>query len=368
VLLVGDCVEQMRTLEANSVDAIVTDPPYGLEFMGKAWDGFGTPLGFQTWSEQWAREAFRVLKPGGHLLAFGGTRMYHRLAAGIEDAGFEIRDTLMWLYGSGFPKSLDVSKAIDKAAGAEREVVGFKGGVAAVSESGIGAAAVGVKQQAIQVSITAPSTEAAKKWQGWGTALKPAVEPIVLARKPLIGTVAENVLTHGTGALNIDASRIDGVPPSKPNPELGVKESITYGFGTGTGRNGEMSDASGRWPANILLDEEAAALLDEQSVGASRFFYVAKASRSERNFGLGRNIHPTVKPVDLMRYLIRLVTPKGGTVLDPFMGSGTTAVAAIQEGANWIGCEREPEYVAIIEARIAAAQPGMGLNLEEDRQ
>jgi site-specific DNA-methyltransferase (adenine-specific) len=390
----------MKTLEANSVDAIVTDPPYGLEFMGKAWDGFGTPLGFQTWSEQWAREAFRVLKPGGHLLAFGGTRMYHRLAAGIEDAGFEIRDTLMWLYGSGFPKSLDVSKAIDKAAGANREVIGFKGGVAAVSQSGIGAAAVGVKQQGIQVSITAPSTEAAKKWQGWGTALKPAVEPIVLARKPLIGTVAENVLTHGTGALNIDASRIG----TEDKFGGGAKAVSIYGSDGNyqPGPNAFVaSQKGGRWPANILLDEEAAALLDEQSGesnstmhyrsrketmpgygggwgpdltnrgindtgGASRFFYVAKASRSERNKGLERNIHPTVKPVDLMRYLIRLVTPKGGTVLDPFMGSGTTAVAAIQEGANWIGCEREPEYVAIIEARIAAAQPGMGLHLEED--
>ena len=347
-LLVGDCVEQMKTLEANSVDAIVTDPPYGLEFMGKAWDGFGTPLGFQTWSEQWAREAFRVLKPGGHLLAFGGTRMYHRLAAGVEDAGFEIRDTLMWLYGSGFPKSHNL-----------------KG-----------------------------------EWQGWGTALKPAVEPIVLARKPLIGTVAENVLTHGTGALNIDASRI-GTEQSY-NPDHHKSGGSGYG---GYGQ-GFKTAASGRWPANILLDEAAAALLDKQSGiqrdgiavkrrgsnfetnvygagigkypfgtadqgyggsgGASRFFYVAKASRAERNKGLERNIHPTVKPIDLMRYLIRLVTPKGGTVLDPFMGSGTTAVAAIEEGVNWIGCEREPEYVAIIEARIAAAQPGMGLNLGED--
>jgi site-specific DNA-methyltransferase (adenine-specific) len=248
----------------------------------------------------------------------------------------------------------------------------------------------------------------------------------------LIGTVAANVLTHGTGALNIDASRIEGVPPSVPNPALNTVEPRAYNFATGKGRNGQMSQSSGRWPANILLDEEAAALLDEQSGvsvspapyrntdssgqsvfgvggvshdrefgdsgGASRFFYVAKASRSERNAGVDRlpkgrraglqgsdkdglldplsekwrtapsgNIHPTVKPVDLMRYLIRLVTPKGGTVLDPFMGSGTTAVAAIGEGANWIGCEREPEYVAIIEARIAAAQPGMGLNLEEER-
>ena len=479
MLLVGDCVEQMKTLEANSVDAIVTDPPYGLEFIGKAWDGFGTPLGFQTWSEQWAREAFRVLKPGGHLLAFGGTRMYHRLAAGIEDAGFEIRDTLMWLYGSGFPKSLDVSKAIDKmdakdeqqarryrftewvrSTGATAQQIDQVTGtvmgshytthlsqpavmtrehleacrhllgqipewverecdirsvesrnfaareVTGVRDVPIGHAFAGEvygnTSDSKEVNITAPSTDAAKKWQGWGTALKPAVEPIVLARKPLIGTVAENVLTHGTGALNIDASRIVGAPPSVPQPSFGAKEPTVYNFATGQGRNGEMSLASGRWPANILMDEAAAAMLDEQSGvskspapygdtvsgeksmfgigglnhskefgdfgGASRFFYVAKASRSERNKGLERNIHPTVKPVDLMRYLIRLVTPKGGTVLDPFMGSGTTAVAAIEEGVNWIGCEREPEYVAIIEARIAAAQPGMGLNLEEDAQ
>jgi site-specific DNA-methyltransferase (adenine-specific) len=420
----------MRTLEANSVDAIVTDPPYGLEFMGKAWDGFGTPLGFQTWSEQWAREAYRVLKPGGHLLAFGGTRMYHRLAAGIEDAGFEIRDTMMWLYGSGFPKSLDVSKAIDKAAGAEREVIGSRAltGNGKTMKSGFhqpDGSGAGETAKAELHYFTAPSTEAAKKWEGWGTALKPAVEPIVLARKPLIGTVAENVLTHGTGALNIDASRIG----TEDKFGGGAKAVSIYGSDGNyqPGPNAFVaSQKGGRWPANILLDEEAAALLDEQSGGASRFFYVAKASRSERNAGLDgfkavrratgygsirqpkcnvcgsrsvdwektlsrtpscghndfayveqtsegkypgnpeRNIHPTVKPVDLMRYLIRLVTPKGGTVLDPFMGSGTTAVAAIGEGVNWIGCEREPEYVAIIEARIAAAQPGMGLNLEED--
>ena len=479
MILAGDCIEQMKTLEADSVDAIVTDPPYGLEFMGKDWDGFGTPLGFQTWTEQWAREALRVLKPGGHLLAFGGTRMYHRLAAGIEDAGFEIRDTLMWLYGSGFPKSLDVSKAIDKVNGqtgslfkftgwmrttgltarqineatgtqmgnhylthptqpaiptpeiwatlrplcadvpawvdelvariaAEREVVGhFKsslGGTVAAGERNLD---IIKKHRNKVVPLTTPATDEAKRWQGWGTALKPAVEPIVLARKPLIGTVAENVLTHGTGALNIDASRI------------GMKGERISPFGTPTNaRAGIMHSTSeprdpkkvanaiakaqnlGRWPANILLDEAAAALLDEQSGvsksvqtevntkpsdspflasqwsrgqshgdtgGASRFFYVAKASRSERNKGLERNIHPTVKPVDLMRYLIRLVTPKGGTVLDPFLGSGTTAVAAIEEGVAWIGCEREPEYLEIIKARVAAAQPGMGLTLEEGR-
>ncbi len=442
-LLIGDCIEQMRTLEAESVDAIVTDPPYGLEFMGKEWDGFGTPLGFQTWSEQWAREALRVLKPGGHLLAFGGTRMYHRLAAGIEDAGFEIRDTLMWLYGSGFPKSLDVSKAIDKAAGAERDEwetlpMQAKGEVGEISKNRrcavcLKALASGNPCQCDRA--TAPSTESAKKWQGWGTALKPAVEPIVLARKPLIGTVAENVLTHGTGALNIDASRIgtDGGGTNCNTRDAtgqctGHQES-NGSLGGGIMRHGQNTNA-GRWPANILLDEEAAAMLDEQSGvsasqrsergagktktatygewgttdetmrghsdagGASRFFYVAKASRSERNAGLDglesretgslggsqsgdlnrnhkpttrANIHPTVKPVALMKYLIRLVVPKGGVVLDPFLGSGTTAVAAIEEGVEWIGCEREPEYVEIIKARVAAAQPGMGLALEGER-
>ncbi len=439
-LLIGDCIEQMKTLEADSVDAIVTDPPYGLEFMGKEWDGFGTPLGFQTWSEQWAREALRVLKPGGHLLAFGGTRMYHRLAAGIEDAGFEIRDTLMWLYGSGFPKSLDVSKAIDKAAGAERQEwktlpMQAKGEVGEISKNRrcavcLKALASGNPCQCDRA--TAPSTEAAKKWQGWGTALKPAVEPIVLARKPLIGTVAANVLTHGTGALNIDASRIRYLS-ERERAEVNARTgpNSRYRPQTGGGVTGAMSALGerhtddvtsplGRWPANILLDEEAAALLDEQSGvsaspapyfqqtkskginapetrndvqsshhgdtgGASRFFYVAKASRSERNAGLEGmeqdfrerdngfsssisdtknprgNIHPTVKPVALMKYLIRLVVPKGGVVLDPFLGSGTTAVAAIEEGVEWIGCEREPEYVEIIKARVAAAQPGMDL-------
>ena len=399
MILAGDCIEQMKTLEADSVDAIVTDPPYGLEFMGKDWDGFGTPLGFQTWTEQWAREALRVLKPGGHLLAFGGTRMYHRLAAGIEDAGFEIRDTLMWLYGSGFPKSLDVSKAIDKAAGAEREVVGsyIVGGTAAqgkrkgraAADSDEGSAAGATKE----LNITAPSTEAAKKWQGWGTALKPAVEPIVLARKPLIGTVADNVLTHGTGAINIDASRIGTAGGTQRNGEADTKNAAGWRNLKG---HGIQAINAGRWPANILLDEAAAALLDEQSGvsksgaagkkgssgfaggydgaydipygdsgGASRFFYVAKASRSERNKGLESNIHPTVKPVQLMRYLIRLVTPKGGTVLDPFLGSGTTAVAAIEEGVAWIGCEREAEYLDIIHARVSAAQPGLGLTLND---
>lgn len=404
MIIHGDCVEVMRGMDAETVDAIVTDPPYGLEFMGKAWDGFGTPLGFQTWTEQWAREALRVLKPGGHLLAFGGTRMYHRLAAGIEDAGFEIRDTLMWLYGSGFPKSLDVSKAIDKAAGAEREVIGSRPltGNGKTMKSGFhqpdGTGAGETVKEHLHM-FTAPATDAAKKWQGWGTALKPAVEPIVLARKPLIGTVADNVLKHGTGALNIDASRIG----TEKRALRDARNTVTPSqFGSMGGSKAIGETNLGRWPANILLDEAAAAMLDEQSGnlavnkvafyryrengadgpsvglsgtkyapngygdsgGASRFFYVAKASRAERNKGLERNIHPTVKPVQLMRYLIRLVAHKDAVILDPFLGSGTTAVAAIEEGVKWIGCERESEYVEIAKARVAATQPGIGLGLD----
>ena len=365
MLLVGDCVEQMRTLDAERVDAVITDPPYGLTFMGKDWDNYGTPLGFQQWTAQWAAEAYRVLKPGGYLLAFGGTRTYHRLAAGVEDAGFEIRDCLLWLYGSGFPKSLNL-----------------KG-----------------------------------EWEGWGTALKPAVEPIVMARKPLIGTVAENVQRYGTGAININATRV-GTEERVNNPGGISTANGVYGIRFG---NIEGNTVNGRWPANVLLDEEAAAMLDEQSGesvsqaammqagpesegwglhtrqpgvrghndsgGASRFFYVAKAARGERNFGLdgfntevagtgalrdgGReskpraNTHPTVKPVALMAYLIRMVARKGSVILDPFMGSGTTAVAAIQEGVAWIGCEREAEYVKIIEGRTAVAQAGLGLTLAE---
>ena len=333
-LINSDCVVAMKEMADDSVDSIVTDPPYGLEFMGKKWD-YDVPS-----KEMW-KEALRVLKPGGYLLSFAGSRTYHRMAVNIEDAGFEIRDQIMWIYGSGFPKSHNISKAIDKAA---------------------------------------PVTPEAKQWDGWGTALKPAHEPIVVARKPLIGTVVENVLEHGTGGLNIDGCRI-----------------IT-------------DEAIGRFPANVILDEEAGAILDEQTGelsaghapqlsksnpfsgvndserqeihygtgGASRFFYCAKPSQAERDGGLenfvskpsfnygsikkseGRhgentprkNFHPTVKPVDLMRYLCRLVTQPGGIVLDPFMGSGTTGIAANLEGFNFIGIEMDEEYIEIARARI----------------
>lgn len=414
-ILAGDCVEQMRELADESIDAVITDPPYGINFMGKAWDGAAIAEAavsgvdhltttersvsmhagrydltvtanrrFQGWCEAWATEAFRVLKPGGHLLAFGGTRTYHRLTAGIEDAGFEIRDCLAWLFGSGFPKSLDVSKAIDKAAGAEREVVGQ---VAKLESYGPNEVYGSGPDHGGVMDITAPATPEVAAWEGWGTALKPAHEPIVLARKPLAGTVAGNVLAHGTGALNIDGCRTEG-----PKPDT------VRGAGGQNGRYGPIGaqgaipdDGRGRWPANIVLDPEAGAMLDEQAPdtggggfcgggngGASRFFYCPKTSSAERNAGLdgfderqagkwaggiqarreaagqglARNVHPTVKPIELMRWLIRLVTPGGGRVLDPFLGSGTTGCAAALEGVDFIGIEREADYLAIAEARI----------------
>ena len=340
----GDCLDVLKTLADNSVDAVVTDPPYGLSFMGKKWD-YDVPS-----VDVWA-ECLRVLKPGGHLLAFAGTRTQHRMAVRIEDAGFEIRDMIAWLYGSGFPKSMDVSKAIDKAAGAEREVVGKRtdgryaylgcditggktvGGVSGVKEIGV---------------ITAPATDAARQWSGWGTALKPAMEPITVARKPLIGTVAENVLTHGTGAINVDGCKVGNeVLPAATAGQAKI----------GTFERGLMitPERTGRWPANVIHDgsEEPVGLLGD----AVRFFYCAKASKRDRGKG---NNHPTVKPTDLMRYLVRLVTPPGGVVLDPFMGSGSTGKAAVLEGFGFIGIEREEQYVEIARVRIEAARLAKG--------
>ena len=356
-LLTGDCLAVLPTLPDASVDAIVTDPPYGLRFMGKAWD-YDVPR-----AEVW-RACLRVLKPGGHLLAFAGTRTQHRMAVAIEDAGFEIRDLLAWAYGSGFPKSLDVSKAIDKAAGAEREVVGqVTKGSSPLPNNHDGAWTDGQRDGTF--AITAPATDAARQWAGWGTALKPALEPITLARKPLDGTVAETVLRHGTGALHVDGCRL--------------REAGREADGAGV-------LVTGRWPANLLHDgsDEATAPLG----AAARFFYSAKASRADRDAGLegfavrtaaemverapgsagaaharagaghggGRNHHPAVKPTDLMRYLVRLVTPPGGVVLDPFMGSGSTGKAAVLEGARFVGIERDPDYAAIAAARIAWAE------------
>jgi site-specific DNA-methyltransferase (adenine-specific) len=360
----GDCLDVLRTLPADSVDAIVTDPPYGLAFMGKRWD-YDVPS-----VEIWA-ECLRVLKPGGHLLAFAGTRTQHRMAVRVEDAGFEIRDLIAWVYGSGFPKSLDVSKAIDKAAGAERAVVGKKVTGRALGGSNWRDGDAGGQET---VDITAPATEAARQWAGWGTALKPALEPITVARKPLIGTVAENVLAHGTGALNVDECRVPGEPVPVFDTLGGRKFEQTHTQPERRTQQVGTSDA-GRWPANLIHDgsEEVVGLLND----AARFFYCAKASAKDRDEGVAgvagvagvgalrdggrqslprKNHHPTVKPTDLMRYLCRLVTPPGGTVLDPFMGSGSTGKAAMLEGFDFIGIERDPEYAKIAEARIGAVR------------
>jgi len=381
----GDCLDVLKELEDNSVDSIVTDPPYGLSFMGKRWD-YDVPS-----VEVWA-ECLRVLKPGGHLLAFAGTRTQHRMAVRIEDAGFEIRDMIAWVYGSGFPKSLDVSKAIDKAAGAERaEVVGVRHRNVKPFDD-----ANGWNQNNTNgdYAYTAPATPKAKQWEGWGTALKPALEPITVARKPLIGTVAENVLQHGTGAINVDGCRVDFMSEEDRKESTQKNQHANFGTPPLTGNNvyGDYSmigpknyNPTGRWPANFIHDggEEVVGLFpkskstggqaslgafrngdvygkgrDEREIrdpgygdsgSAARFFYCAKASKADRGEG---NNHPTVKPTDLMRYLCRLVTPPSGIVLDPFMGSGSTGKGAILEGFNFIGIEREEEYCKIAERRI----------------
>jgi predicted RNA methylase len=466
----ADCRDAMRAMDAESVDAIVTDPPYGLSFMGREWD-HGVP-GVEFW-----REALRVAKPGAHLVAFGGTRTFHRLTCAIEDAGWEVRDCLSWLYGSGFSKSLNVSKAIDRqrhdsadiyrvtawlreardAAGMTNAQIdaafGFAGmaghWTSAKSQPSVptidqvpmlldvlrvapedvpedihrllwdlnerkgqpgenwakressgwydspAAAQMWLRNYGGQNIPTAkerkdnPATDDARTWQGWGTALKPAWEPVILARKPLVGTVASNVLAHGTGALNIDGCRIGLTKRVPGTPKRADASSHTVslpGYDGGTRHDPNV----GRWPANVALDEEAAAMLDAQtgtltsgsraaekyglmgfrghgsvampavagdSGGASRFFYTAKAASDERGAG---NTHPTVKPVALMRWLVRMVTPPGGLVLDPFCGSGSTLVAASLEGFSAVGIEREPEYAAIARGRIYDSNP-MGL-------
>jgi site-specific DNA-methyltransferase (adenine-specific) len=370
--------------------------------MGKGWD-HGVP-GEEFWTQ-----ALRVAKPGAHLLAFGGTRTYHRLACAIEDAGWEIRDCVMWVYGSGFPKSHDVSKAIDKAAGAERG----RSTVRSKSVSTCYAQDEWTRLNAGTVLDPKAITQEAAQWSGWGTALKPAWEPIIVARKPLCGTVAENVLTHGTGGINVEGCRVSGESTVRPNN----KASIGYG---GSDVSFASGSDNGRWPANLIHDgsEEVLGLFPERDGGAfpaargpqtiygngkglpaavgtpprqmadsgsaARFFYCAKASKADRDGGCEglaerltmrygekaqgplpqqtpskpvpqRNHHPTVKPTALMRYLCRLVTPPGGVVLDPFTGSGSTGKAAISEGFDFVGIEREAEYVEIARARIAAA-------------
>jgi len=412
----GDCLKVMAELPDASVDSVVTDPPYGLGFMGREWDNL--PPG-----EPWARECLRVLKPGGHLLAFGGTRTWHRLAVAVEDAGFEIRDSIAWLYGSGFPKSLDVGKAIDRAAGIVRtERSGVKPGhenfigrdnIASLREGGALSGEGGYSRpwmhdpEKVEAShyTYAPVTHDAERWNGWGTALKPAFEPIIVARKPLIGTAVANVVAHGTGALNIDGCRVcmSASDAAAINAKHAGMDATTYERPPGTSLNLSTNPmplkpaeahAAGRWPTNVVLSDDQAAELDRQSGvltsgggikvaagstngfmedrtsqrsdagrvheanagGASRFFptfrYQAKAPAAERPKVNGE-AHATVKPLDLMRWLVRLVTPPGGTVLEPFAGSGTTAEACVHEHMQCIAIEREAAYLPLIVARLS---------------
>lgn len=401
-ILQGDNREQLAQLPDACIDAIVTDPPYGLSFMGKKWD-------YDVPSRELWEQCLRVLKPGGHLLAFFGSRTYHRGVVAIEDAGFEVRDTIAWLYGSGFPKSHNIAKAIDKRLGKERPVVGTDGRSA--NSSWLGTQDGSSSTWGIgQWDVTAAGSEEAAAWEGWGTALKPAMEPVCVARKPMGQPVAANVLEHGTGAINIDGCRV-GSETIKTHGKREAKGGV-YELGHySSPPEWEGGTHQGRWPANVIHDGSQEVLEGFPDVkagkgvtkgrgfqteyvngtdpgtrlpftnygdegSAARFFYCSKANRRDRDEGLealeapdsdvreqggaqhtkgvklAKNHHPTVKPTDLMRYLVRLVTPPGGIVLDPFMGSGSTGKASMLEGMRFVGCEWDAEYVRIAEARI----------------
>lgn len=455
-IYVGDCREVLAQLAPGQFHAVVTDPPYGLEFMGKEWDAPWKNQGvtetveegtdqshpfrdgtqrvrygntrtrkvdardrraaemsdyvrakylshnveyvrdshlYQEWFAERAAEILRVAKPGAHLLSFGGTRMWHRMACAIEDAGWEIRDTVMWLYGSGFPKSMDISKAIDRMHGVEREAVGR-------SSSGLGAGqfttAAGVDGGygfKNEYDVTEPATEDAKIWRGWGTSLKPAWEPVIVARRPLAGTAAECSLEHGCGGINVDACRV-GTEGGSRAIEGSEPDYLNNVYGTGMGGNPKDPNyKAGRWPANVVHDgsEEVVELFPDtggsrsertgvrggsswhgqdgigtpdgvgtwpadQGGSAARFFYTAKANGDrDRPHAKGSTTHPTVKPLDLMRYLVRLVCVRGGTVLDPFMGSGSTGCAALEEGMAFVGVEQSQEYADIAVGRLKLA-------------
>ena len=412
-LINSDCIQAMKQMPDNSVDSIVTDPPYELGFMGKSWDSSGVAFNVEVW-----QEALRVLKPGGHLIAFSGSRTYHRMAVAIEDAGFEIRDQIMWVYGSGFPKSMNLEKSINKMDGVEF-IEKPASGVGFMNAEGAG----GYNTTINQLEQVGDSSERAQQWQGWGTALKPAHEPMVLARKPVVGTIANNVLIYGVGGLNIDGARVGSEGGTKASEFFPETETVTaYGNGLNGNKKPTPLDA-GRWPANFIHDgsDEVVALfpdtgkstggrIGKKSMGdvtnvpageyqagdpgygdsgsAARFFYCAKTSKRDRNEGLDgfevkqqdesrkegnpggdnprnrgvnkvANYHPTVKPTDLMRYLVRLVTPTNGIVLDPFMGSGSTGKACVYEGFDFIGIDMTQEYVEIAQARIEHALKDM---------
>ena len=377
-ILCGDSLEVLKDFEDNYFDSVVTDPPYGLAFMGKKWD-YDVPE-----VELW-KEVYRVLKSGGHLLSFAGSRTYHRMAVNIEDAGFEIRDMLGWLYGSGFPKSHNIGKAVDKIQGNKREEVeeehwGRKNRNKEYSAN------VFTGNRVNDETINKRTiTKGNSQWEGWGTALKPAHEPIVMARKPFNTSVAENVLTHGTGGINIDECRVGTESIGRFPANIihdGSEEVLEIFPETKSGTGAIRKNAKGLFglggdnKPNIEYDDKGS---------AARFFYCAKASKAERNMGLDdyeekqvtdgtirsnqetartfgansakrKNYHPTVKPIKLMEYLVRLVTPKEGIVLEPFAGSGTTLIACKQQGFNYIGIEKEQEYCDIAEARLKAVQ------------
>ena len=412
----GDCLNILNMMIEDEVfvDSIVTDPPYELGFMGRSWDSTGIAFQKKTWEL-----CFKVLKPGGHLLAFSGSRTYHRIAVAIEDAGFEIRDQVMWLYGSGFPKSMNVGKALDKKLGNERESFGTK--LKKAGDMRGGNYVKGGDYKSIEIEITKGNTE----WEGWGTALKPAHEPLVLARKPLSEkSVVDNVLKHRTGGINIDECRVEGNDAKYPdtNPDfrdqgrqskenIGI-DKLSFGQtenvkrkkvvrksrdenGVWTNDNSGMkaegseyadADPRGRFPSNVMHDGSGS--IKELFEDKSKYFYCAKTSKAERNQGLDNfikknkvfngqspnaskdmkgveqkfttkpsaNIHPTVKPIKLMKYLCRLITPKGGTILDPFMGSGSTGMAAKEENFEFVGIEKEEEYFNIATARIESVE------------
>ena len=375
-LLKGNCLDTLKELPDNSIDSIVTDPPYELGFMGKSWDSTGIAYSVELWSE-----CLRVLKHGGHLVAFSGSRTVFPMGVAIAEAGFEVRDMISWIYTSGFPKSLDISKAIDNKLGVsdQRKVIqksqnGIAGGTG--EHNGI-EKSYGYRGD---FNITAPASPQAQQWQGWGTALKPAQEPAVLARKPIdsdCSTVAENVLKWGTGGINIDAGRFPygddchfgdtSELKAEQKPSSQSRGVAVSGFSYGTLRNEYFYDPKhGRWPANVYQCKKPQRSEKEQGLDHLTGKTGAEATqRKEGSDGLNspragagrtaehvKNFHPTVKPIKLMRWLCRLLTPQGGTVLDPFLGSGTTAVSAILEGFNAVGCEMTEDYYPIIQGRV----------------